>query len=504
MKSGASDVAIVKARIQSGGGLSLVTDYATQLTPRPYQAEALQRMNGRQAFALTMAMRTGKTKVLLDDFGQLERAGHAQDLLVIAPAGVYRTWEGEINKHLSIELLSRLKLYTWHTAKSNNKSEKLLREQFLECDGPRILLMNVEALSTVKLAREYCSRFLERCPLLAMIAVDESTIIKSPKAQRTKFINQHLAHLSKYRRILSGLPTPKSPLDLYCQFEFLDPTILGFGSYRAFQVRYAIMRRMQMGGRWFDVVDGYQNVEELQHKIEPHCYRVEFRPNIPSTYTQRDVPLTGKQEQLYRELKEYATARINEESHVTATVIIAQIMRLHQVLCGWTVDESGAVHEVPEHKTAQLLEILEDYNGKAVIWCSYDYNIERLSVVLREQYGKQAVARFWGGNPNVREAEEAKFRTDPQCRFMLATAAAGGRGRTWDVADLVIYYSSTFDLEHRDQSEQRVHNTDKLRQVDYIDLIAPGTVETKILHVLRNKLNMAAIITGDAWKEWIV
>src|SRR6516165_9387311 len=141
MKSGASDAVIVKARIQYGGGLNLATDYATQLTPRPYQAEALQRMNDRQAFALTMAMRTGKTKVLLDDFGHLERAGAAQDLLVIAPAGVYRTWEGEINKHLSIELLSRLKLHTWQTNKSNNKTEKLLREQFMECDGPRILLM---------------------------------------------------------------------------------------------------------------------------------------------------------------------------------------------------------------------------------------------------------------------------------------------------------------------------------------------------------------------------
>jgi SNF2 family DNA or RNA helicase len=451
-----------------------------------------------------MAMRTGKTKVLLDDFGHLERAGAAQDLLVIAPAGVYRTWEGEINKHLSIELLSRLKLHTWQTNKSNNKTEKILHEQFSGYDGPRILLMNVEALSGVKRAREFCFEFLGRCPLTAMIAIDESTAIKSPRAARTKFINRQLARLSKYRRILSGLPTPKSPLDLYCQFEFLDPTILGFNSYYAFQARYAVMKRIRTGGRWVDIVDSYQNVEELQRKIEPHSYRVEFRPNIPSTYTQRDVELTKEQKRLYQELKEFATARINEESHVTATVVVAQIMRLHQVLCGWTVDEHGAMHEVSENKTAQLLEILEDYNGKAVIWCSYDYNIKRLTEVLREQYGEGAVARFWGGNLNTREAEERKFKEDPQCRFMLATAAAGGRGRTWDVADLVIYYSSTFDLEHRDQSEQRVHNTDKLRQVDYIDLIAPGTVETKILHVLRNKLNMAATITGDAWKDWIV
>jgi len=114
------------------------------------------------------------------------------------------------------------------------------------------------------------------------------------------------------------------------------------------------------------------------------------------------------------------------------------------------------------------------------------------------------VARFWGGNVSSREEEERRFKEDPRCRFMVATPHAGGRGRTWDVADLVVYHSSTNNLEHRDQSEQRVQGVGKTRQVDYVDLICPGSVEDKILKALRQKIDLAGMITGDDFREWIV
>ena len=773
--------------------------YRSKLTPYPHQEAALAKMDGRRVFALTMAMRTGKTKVLLDNFGMLEFAGEVKDLLVIAPAGVYKTWEGEIEKHLSDDLLTRLDSYIWASAQSQLKMQQLLQEQFLASTNPRILLMNVEALSSVKRARAFCEAFL-RDPDMAMIAIDEcfvagtkimtlrgdiaiedvlpgdmvasskgwsrvarvlrkrscvlakiklsngktirvtpnhpfftdvgwvcagnltkgrtlhdaealsmvwkkvasqtieeilqqillsemactsamvgrslhrttefkdqenkneerhlalipgrmepghpdarvisqkierstqsdrsqtednwrqrsavdqaskeiiedvrlaldtgvshrigrkaarlsyqlqsgswqsntqvsdrmrwrstqrslcasearkesgqigrvwvesvtieklgravdvfdlelegtphffaegvlvhnSTAIKSIKAQRTKYINKYLKPRAIFRRILSGLPTPRSPLDLYAQFEFLDQRILGFNSYygmNGFLDRYAVIREQRIGGRIIKLIIGYRNVEELQRKIEPHSYRVEFRPNIPSTYTIREVSLTDEQIRIYNEIKTYATAKLEAEAHVTATVVVAQILRLHQVLCGHVSDEQGNLHQVPENKTTQLLEILDDYNGKAVIWCSYDYNINAVVAALRTEYGEQSVARFWGGNVKTREAEEREFKTNPECRFMVATPAAGGWGRTWPEADLVIYYSSTYNLEHREQSEQRVQGVSKEKQVDYIDLIAPNTVETKILNVLRRKLDMAATITGDAWKEWLI
>jgi len=294
----------------------------------------------------------------------------------------------------------------------------------------------------------------------------------------------------------------------------------GFRGWLDFRYRYAILKRQSFGGRSFDVVVGYRDIDELQRRVEPHSFRVEFRPNIPSTYSIREVEMSEQQRKLYRELRDEARTKLDDESYVTTTMVIVQMLRLHQVLCGHVVDEQGRLHVIPDNKTAELMELLDDYAGKAVVWCSYDHDVRRVSDALAREYDlslyagdrrvrdpswpNPAVARFWGGNVSTREEEERRFKEDPGCRFMVATPHAGGRGRTWDVADLVVYHSSTNNLEHRDQSEQRVQGVDKMRQVDYVDLVCPGTVETRILDALRGKIDLASQITGDEWREWIV
>lgn len=484
-------------------------DYQPKLPPRDYQLEALGRMEGREAFALLMAMRTGKTKTLLDDFGRLELAGQVDDLLVIAPAGVYRTWVGQLDDHLSVDLRSRLAIHVWTSGKSDrNKADRLALERFLvRRDCPRVFLVNVEALSLKGTgARAACESFLLGRKS-AMVAVDESTIIKSPRAKRTKYVCETIAPKAKFRRILSGLPTPRSPLDVYCQFNFLDPTILNHSSFYSFQRRYAVTKLTDFGGRLrrpAEFVVGFRDEKEIADLIAPHSFRVPFRPNIPPTYSRRDVSMTAEQARVYAELKEFATSRLDGEAFVTADMVIVQIMRMHQVLCGFTSDEQGNQFELPEQRTGELLELLDDYAGKAVIWCSYDYSVRKVSEALRKEYGTESTARFWGGNLDTREDEEALFKTAPYCRFMVATPGAGGRGRTWDMADLTVYYSSTNNLEHRDQSEQRVQGVEKQRGCDYVDLVCPGTVEEKIIHALRAKIDMATIINGDNFKEWLI
>src|SRR5262245_28833871 len=133
-------------------------NYQPKMVPRDYQLEALERMRGRAVFALLMAMRTGKTKVALDDYGRLELANQIKDLLVIAPAVVYRTWETAIREHVSDDLQKRVQIYTWISGKSN-KHDRL--KDFLTHEGPRIFLVNVEALSSSSTgARLACERFV--------------------------------------------------------------------------------------------------------------------------------------------------------------------------------------------------------------------------------------------------------------------------------------------------------------------------------------------------------
>jgi SNF2 family DNA or RNA helicase len=244
--------------------------------------------------------------------------------------------------------------------------------------------------------------------------------------------------------------------------------------------------------------------EKLAKIIEPYSYRVQFRPKVPSTYSIREVEMTKEQAKAYAEIKQFATTQISKTAYVTASAVISQILRMHQILCGHVQDEEGNEHEIPENRTQALIDELEDYSGKAVIWFTYVQDLIRCRRRLEKEYGVKSTASFYGGNADDREIDEEAFKNDPACRFMVATAGAGGRGRTWSVADRIIYFSNSDNLEHREQSEQRGLGVEKTRGVDYVDLVVPGTVDMKILEALRAKINMATAINGDNYREWLI
>lgn len=474
----------------------------------PDQVAALKKMRGKPAFALFMGMRVRKSKPIVDDFGTLELSRKVRNLCIIAPGGAYKTWDQVLKDDLSTDLKERIRVHIW-TASKTAKAKRDLAFFMLETERPRAFIMNIEGLSRVGDARKTLIEFLDAGN--TYVALDESVAI-SNNSKRTKWINKFVAPRANYRRLLSGLPTPRDPLQLFFQFEFLDWNILGFRSYWAFRAHVAILKQHWFGGRTVQLIDkesgdnGYrpEAIAEFQKAIEPYSFRVQFVPKVPTKYRIHAVTMTPKQRKAYDEIKEFACTQLASMDHVTATVVIAQITRMHQVLCGHVVDENGKLHELPENKTQAVVDILKGYKGKSLIWCSYNYNVINVAGALRAEFGKNSTAIFCGLNPKNREDEEQRFKKNAECRFMVSTPDAGGKGRTWDNADLSIYFSSRDNLDHRDQSEMRTMGKTKDRGVEVIDIVTPHTVETKILEALRKKINMASALQGDAWREWII
>lgn len=192
--------------------------YISKRKDRAHQTVAKERLAGKTAFALLMGMRTGKTKVITDDWGAMVEAGSVKDLLVIAPGGVYLTWEEALLADLPEDLAARVKIFVWRSGRAAAAKTKRALQEFLQYAGPRVLLMNVEAISAVTKAQELCLAFLMH-PEKAMIAIDESVIIKSTDSSCGQFCADVLANKARYRRILSGLISPHSPLDLFNQFK---------------------------------------------------------------------------------------------------------------------------------------------------------------------------------------------------------------------------------------------------------------------------------------------
>lgn len=476
--------------------------YQPPFEPRWYQGEAQKRLDGKPAFALFMGMRTGKTKVILDEWGRALDAGENHDLLVTAPAGAYRTWEGEVQKHLPPELAERTLVATWESRKDDDQLRDVIRST--DPARPRAVLINTEAFSFGDRALTAGMEFMASRPV--SMSVDESTTIKNPDSKRTKKVIT-LGRAAIQRRILSGLPTPRSPLDTYSQFDFLDPKILNCSAeFPEFLARYAIRRRVNFGGRWVKLVVGYRNLEHLRDLIQPYSYRISGKDAgiSPKEYVPRYVELTDEQRRLYTDLKRKATAQLSTGEHVTALEVVTRMLRLHQLCCGHLVDEDGTIHEVPSNKLDELVTLIDEYEGKVIVWCSYNHDVQMIYDRLLKEFGPGTVARFWGGNALTREEDSRRFKSDAVCRVMIATPGSGGRGRTWSEAGLMIYFSNTDNLEHRDQSEERASSAEGSDPVTVVDLMCRGTVEEKIVQALRDKIDLAALITGDDYREWLI
>ena len=210
--------------------------YKFKTKPYGHQLTALEKSWNRETYAYFMEMGTGKTKVLIDNVAMLYDRGKIDGALIISPKGVMGTWYGqELPTHLPnhIENVSVL----WQANITKSQSHKL-GNLFKTDERLHILIMNVEALSTQK-GLNFAEKFLLSHKTL--MCIDESTTIKNPRAKRTKNIIS-IAPRAQYRRILTGSPVTKNPLDLYSQCEFLNEEHLDFTSYYAFRNRYAEMK----------------------------------------------------------------------------------------------------------------------------------------------------------------------------------------------------------------------------------------------------------------------
>ena len=475
-------------------------NYKFKTKPYAHQLTALEKSWNKENYAYFMEMGTGKTKVLIDNVAMLYDKGKIDGALIIAPKGVVKTWyEQELPTHLPdhIENVSVL----WQPNITKTQQEKL--DTLFEIDTAlHILIMNVEALSTEK-GVKFATKFINSHK--TMMAIDESTTIKTPSARRTKNIIS-LGLNAKYKRIMTGSPITKNPLDLYTQCEFLDPWLLDFASYYAFRNRYAEMKTMHLRGRSIQVVDGFQNLGELSDKVKDFSYRVLKEDCLdlpPKNFIKRHISLTADQQKVYKQMKEEALAILNGKVTTTMTVL-TQLMRLHQITCGYVTADDGSTQEVESNRMTELMSVLEETEGKAIIWANYQFSVGDIIKNITKKFGKDSYVHYYGLTPQeIRQENIVKFQTDPNCRFIIGTPATGGYGITLTAANTVIYYSNGYDLEKRLQSEDRAHRIGQKKNVTYIDIIAEDTIDEKIVEALRNKIDIASQVMGEELKEWI-
>ena len=477
--------------------------YKFKTEPYKHQSDALEKCWDKEAFAIFAEMGTGKTKIALDNACILYNKGKIDRLLVVAPKGTYMNWvDQEIPVHVP-DYIEKNVVF-WKQSTSQKYKEQLKNIMDNQDFRLKIMVMNVEAFSTKK-GTKFANLFLIG---KSMMIVDESTTIKNPKAKRTKSILS-LSNQTKYRRILTGSPVTRSPMDLWSQMDFLDPYILGQSSYYAFRTRYAVVIEATAAGgthRYQKIVK-FKNLKELGDSISPHSYRILKKDclDLPDkVYTKRFVELTDEQIKAYSQMRENAISIIGKSS-ITAVNVLTQLIRLHQIICGHMKTDTNEIIDINNNRLRELMQILDETSGKVIIWANYVHDIHSIEKAIKKEYGDDSYCTYYGGTKQEDRQKCINEFQDPQSklRFFIGNTQTGGYGITLTTASTVVYYSNNYDLEKRIQSEDRAHRIGQKNKVLYIDLVAKGTIDEKIIRSLRSKVNIANEINGEELISWI-
>lgn len=476
--------------------------YRFKNEPYQHQKAFLERFWKDKNVALFADMGTGKTFMLINNCAFLYDIGKINALLVLAPKGVYKNWSTtEIPKHMPDHVIYRIANWS-PTPRAEEK--KALTNLFDITEDLKILVMNIEALSTKK-GTEFARKFVNAHD--TMMVVDESTTIKTPKASRAKNAVK-IGKLASYKRIATGSPVTKSPMDVWMQCEFLDTNLLNIPSIYAFQARYANMIQRSVATHSFKKITGYRNLDELQEKLSKFSFRItkEECLDLPKKiYTSRTVELTPEQVKAYTEMKKMALA-LFEEGEATTINALTQVLRLHQIVCGHIKLDNDRIKPLPNKRFDELLNVIEESDGKMIIWANYRHDIMMISKKLADLFGPCSVGTYYGDTKLEQRQNTLKEFQDKNSsmRFFVGNPRTGGYGITLTEAKTVVYYSNNFDLEVRLQSEDRAHRIGQENNVVYVDLISEKTVDEKIVKALKNKINIASEVLGEEIKEWLI
>jgi SNF2 family DNA or RNA helicase len=479
-----------------------LTTYPYRNKPFLHQQAYLQKFWERSVCALFADMGTGKSYMLINNFAMLYDKGKVNAVLIVAPKGVYRNWyNSEIPKHVPEHTQYRMALWS----PSPRKAEKEALDKLFEVtEDLKILVMNIEAFSTEK-GTKFASRFVTYHD--TMMIIDESTTIKTHNSARSKN-TEKVGRTARYKRIATGSPVTKSPMDLYSQCLFLSPDCLDASSYYTFQARYAVLVDRAIGAHSFKQIVGYRKLDELKEKLDRFSFRVtkEECLDLPAKlYVRREVELTKEQEKAYTEMKLMAMAEF-DRGLMTTVNALTQLMRMHQIVCGHIKLDTGETLELPNKRLDELMQVVSECDGKMIIWANYRHDILAIKNALQAEYGMNTVAAYFGDtDSDERQQIVSRFQDpDDTLRFFVGNPKTGGYGLTLTAANVMVYYSNSFDLEVRLQSEDRAHRIGQTKNVTYIDLIAPGTVDEKIVKALREKINISTQVLGEDLKKWLI
>lgn len=439
----------------------------------PRQLEGVIKAWPLPGFALFWVMGTGKTLSSIALAGLRHKYGLIQKLLVICPTSIKGVWAKEFDRYAGFP----------HTLHVCELGKPMLRG--LKSSPFPVLVVGVEAMS-VKSGPEICKEFLSGG--MSMTILDESSRIKHHNAKRTESVLE-LYQESQYRLALTGTNITQGLQDLYTQMQFVEPRAIGEISYYSFRNKYCVM-----GGHKEKKIVGYTKTDILMNKVRPYCdviRKSDMKDLPPKSYQIREVQASREQKEICKDLRNHLRLVIEDKNNEVKNVLEA-MLRAQQVAGGFD-DEGNPLSSNPKMK--ELLELLEDFDGKAVIWARFLPEIEAIRAALNAEYPGSVMVMTGNTPQEARQSMVDIFQKSSVLRFFVSNHSVGGAGITLTSATLAVYYSNTFNLEDRLQSEDRIHRIGQMHPCMYVDISSDLAVDKSLIESIARKSSLANFVS---------
>lgn len=509
----------------------------------PHQVEVFQKTKDRYFFALEWEVRIGKTIPTIDTAIHNYEQGRINALLVVAPNTVELNWSRinlieyveemkagnlvDLNKN-SLQVMADSRIQEW--SKSTSKAFQKELEDNLAHKGLVWLCVNLEGIADRKnkhgavvysRMQEYIEKFLARRKV--MLICDEAHKFANPESACTTA----MLRLSKdtiLRRNLTGTPITDNPLNVWSEYGILSPTIIHneLGDpmrYTTFKAHFAYWKHPGFGvaSPYARVIDreqgdnGYKNLEELYTLIDPHRSRLtqkELHAMDPVMFGYFKEPIHEKrifkmsehQQKVYDQLRDEMIAQLDSGETITAEQALTNMLRLQQISRGYVGGvEQGKVVDLgkPYPSVDALIDIIEQVQGKVIIWCNFTADVD---LILKRLAENGINALRYDGQVSTEDRVKAlqSMWADDFYKVIVGTPAAGGIGVDMSFAATMIFYSFNYRMDVRLQAIGRFQGPKQVAPILlHVDLVCADTNDQRCLDAVAGKENLAGILTGD-------
>jgi non-specific serine/threonine protein kinase len=322
--------------------------------------------------------------------------------------------------------------------------------------------------------------------------LDESQSIKNPLSQTAR-----AAHLlrAKHRLVLTGTPIENSTAELWSQFAFLNPGLLGNLKY--FKTEFGLPIEKKHDD---------QAVENLRKIVYPFILRRtkdQVAPELPPR-TERILycDMEPAQRKLYNKTRDLYRGMLlgmleNQGLNESRIKILEGLLRLRQIANHpQLVDEKSHSSSGKFELLLDTMETLRAEGHKALIFSQF---VKMLSLVRREIDARQIRYTYLDGQTQARQEQVDIFQSDPTIPFFLISLKAGGLGLNLTAADYVIHIDPWWNPAVEMQASDRTHRIGQDKPVFVFKLITRDSVEEKILILQERKKDLFdQIITTES------